>query len=101
MRALTGGRHPAPVRAFRAAALALILALTASGAAGGQEGYVTVQAGPDYGAGPLKRILLGTDYPFDMMEWDPIAHVASAETLDDTARAAIDGLTAKKLLGLP
>lgn len=46
------------------------------------------------------RILMGTDFPFDMMEADPIGHVASVATLDDTTRAAIDGRTAKTLLGL-
>ena len=46
------------------------------------------------------QILMGTDFPFDMMEADPIGHVASVDTLDDSARAAIDGGTAKKLLGL-
>lgn len=48
----------------------------------------------------LGRILLGTDYPFDMQEFDPIGHVASVDMLDDKARASIDGLTAKALLGL-
>jgi aminocarboxymuconate-semialdehyde decarboxylase len=46
------------------------------------------------------RILMGTDFPFDMMEADPIGHVASVDMLDDTSRAAIDGGTAKTLLGL-
>jgi aminocarboxymuconate-semialdehyde decarboxylase len=46
------------------------------------------------------RILMGTDFPFDMMEADPIGHVASVETFDDKTRAAIDGGTAKMLLGL-
>jgi aminocarboxymuconate-semialdehyde decarboxylase len=46
------------------------------------------------------RILLGTDYPFDMLEYDPIGHVAEVEALDDSTRAAIDGLNAKKLLGV-
>lgn len=50
-----------------------------------------------FGAG---RILLGTDYPFDMLEYDPIGHVADVEALDDGTRAAIDGLNAKKLLGV-
>jgi hypothetical protein len=27
----------------------------------------------------------GTDYPFDMLEYDPIGHVASVESLDSTA----------------
>jgi len=46
------------------------------------------------------RIVLGTDYPFDMLEYDPIGHVASVESLDNGARAAICGGNAKKLLGL-
>jgi aminocarboxymuconate-semialdehyde decarboxylase len=46
------------------------------------------------------QILMGTDFPFDMMEADPIGHVASVDMLDDSARAAIAGGTAKKLLGL-
>jgi aminocarboxymuconate-semialdehyde decarboxylase len=48
----------------------------------------------------IGRILMGTDFPFDMMEADPIGHVASVDMLDDTSRAAIDGGTAKALLGL-
>jgi aminocarboxymuconate-semialdehyde decarboxylase len=46
------------------------------------------------------RIVLGTDYPFDMLEYDPIGHVASVESLDDATRAAICGGNAKKLLKL-
>jgi aminocarboxymuconate-semialdehyde decarboxylase len=48
----------------------------------------------------VDRIMLGTDFPFDMLEADPIGHVASVEMLSDADRAAIDGGTAKKLLGL-
>jgi len=48
----------------------------------------------------IGRIMMGTDFPFDMMEADPIGHVASVEMLDGGARAAIAGGTAKKLLGL-
>jgi aminocarboxymuconate-semialdehyde decarboxylase len=48
----------------------------------------------------VDRVLLGTDYPFDMLEYDPVGHVAGVEALDDSARAAIDGLNAKKLLGV-
>src|SRR4029078_6706770 len=43
------------------------------------------------------RIVLGTDYPFDMLEYDPIGHVASVESLDSATRAAICGGNAKKL----
>ena len=45
------------------------------------------------------HILLGTDYPFDMAEMDPIGHVAGAG-LDATAVAAICGGNAARLLGL-
>jgi aminocarboxymuconate-semialdehyde decarboxylase len=49
-----------------------------------------------YGA---DHIIMGTDYPFDMADYDPIGHVASAG-LDDAAVAAIAGGNAKRLLGL-
>ena len=45
------------------------------------------------------HILLGTDYPFDMAEMDPIGHVAGAG-LDAGAVAAICGGNAARLLGL-
>jgi aminocarboxymuconate-semialdehyde decarboxylase len=48
----------------------------------------------------VDRILMGTDYPFDMMEYDPIGHINSVESFDDTTRAALAGGNAKKLLGL-
>jgi aminocarboxymuconate-semialdehyde decarboxylase len=46
------------------------------------------------------HIVMGTDYPFDMLEYDPIGHINSAAGLDDQARAAMCGGNAKKLLGL-
>jgi aminocarboxymuconate-semialdehyde decarboxylase len=46
------------------------------------------------------RVLMGTDYPFDMAEYDPIGHVASVESLDESAKGAIMGGNARKLLGL-
>ena len=45
------------------------------------------------------HVMLGTDYPFDMAEMDPIAHVVDAG-LDDAAVAAICGGNATRLLGL-
>jgi aminocarboxymuconate-semialdehyde decarboxylase len=51
----------------------------------------------DFGA---DHILMGTDYPFDMGEYDPIGHIAAAPALDAAARAAIAGGNAKRLLGL-
>jgi len=46
------------------------------------------------------KILMGTDYPFDMGEYDPIGHLASVEALDSSAIAAIAGGNARRLLGL-
>jgi len=46
------------------------------------------------------HLLMGTDYPFDMLEYDPIGHVASVASFDDTTRAAIAGGNARTLLGL-
>ena len=48
----------------------------------------------------VDRIVMGTDFPFDMLEADPIGHVASVEMRSDADRAAIDGGNAKKLLGI-
>jgi len=45
------------------------------------------------------HVVLGTDYPFDMADFDPIEHVASTG-FDAAATAAICGGNAKKLLGL-
>lgn len=46
------------------------------------------------------RLVMGTDYPFDMGEYDPIGHLASVGTLDDSTVAAIAGGNAKALLGM-
>jgi aminocarboxymuconate-semialdehyde decarboxylase len=46
------------------------------------------------------HVLMGTDYPFDMAEYDPIGHVAGVEGFDASTVAAIAGGNAKKLLGL-
>ncbi len=45
------------------------------------------------------RILMGTDYPFDMMESDPIGHVMSAG-FEEATVAKIVGGNARRLLGL-
>jgi aminocarboxymuconate-semialdehyde decarboxylase len=45
------------------------------------------------------HILMGTDYPFDMADYDPVGHVAEA-VLDATSVAAICGGNTKRLLGL-
>jgi aminocarboxymuconate-semialdehyde decarboxylase len=46
------------------------------------------------------HVVMGTDYPYDMGEYDPVGHVAGVAEFDDATRAAIVGGTAKKLLGL-
>jgi aminocarboxymuconate-semialdehyde decarboxylase len=49
-----------------------------------------------YGA---DRVVLGTDYPFDMADFDPIEHVVSTG-FDAGTTAAICGGNAKKILSL-
>ncbi len=46
------------------------------------------------------HVIMGTDYPFDMLEYDPIGHIASVETFDDATRAKLAGGNLKKLVGL-
>jgi aminocarboxymuconate-semialdehyde decarboxylase len=46
------------------------------------------------------HVLMGTDYPFDMMEYDPVGHIMDTPGLDDTTRAKLAGGNLKKLLGL-
>jgi aminocarboxymuconate-semialdehyde decarboxylase len=46
------------------------------------------------------HVLLGTDYPFDMAEADPVGHIASIAGISNTSCAAIAGENAKRLLGL-
>jgi aminocarboxymuconate-semialdehyde decarboxylase len=45
------------------------------------------------------RILMGTDYPYDMAESDPVGHLASAG-LDEATFAAIAGGNSRKLFGV-
>ncbi len=49
-----------------------------------------------FGAG---QIVMGTDYPFDMAESDPVGHLASAG-LDEATFAAIAGGNSRKLFGI-
>lgn len=50
-----------------------------------------------YGA---DHVLIGTDYPADMGEYDPIEHVYQANGLSESDREKICGLNALKLMGL-
>jgi aminocarboxymuconate-semialdehyde decarboxylase len=43
---------------------------------------------------------MGTDYPYDMAEPDPVGHVNSVQGLDDDGKAKIMGGNAAELLGL-
>jgi aminocarboxymuconate-semialdehyde decarboxylase len=47
----------------------------------------------------VDHVVLGTDYPYDMAEFDPIEHLVSSG-LDASAIGGIAGGNAKKLLGL-
>jgi len=55
--------------------------------------YLVEQYGADH-------ILMGTDYPADMGEVDPIGFVESAEGLDDSERRAMLGRNAARLLNI-
>ncbi|MCS6890703.1 MAG: amidohydrolase family protein [Rhodovarius sp.] len=46
------------------------------------------------------HVLMGTDYPFDMAEADPIGHIASVPGFDQATRAAIEGDNAARLFGI-
>lgn len=58
-----------------------------------QLGFLIQRYGTDH-------ILLGTDYPYDMGEVDPVGLVGKVPGLDDGGRAAICGGNAARLLGL-
>ena len=47
-----------------------------------------------------ERIVMGTDYPFDMAEYEPLEHIASVGSFDEATRAALAGGNAERLLGL-
>jgi aminocarboxymuconate-semialdehyde decarboxylase len=48
----------------------------------------------------IEQIVLGTDYPFDMGDYDIQALLGSTAILDDAGRTALLGGNAKQLLGL-
>lgn len=46
------------------------------------------------------QVLMGTDYPYDMGEYDPIGHISETPGLGPAAVSAIAGLNAVRLFGL-
>ncbi|MGB6535724.1 MAG: amidohydrolase family protein [Xanthobacteraceae bacterium] len=46
------------------------------------------------------HVLMGTDYPYDMAEFDPLGHLACVDDFDQSTVVAIAGGNAKRLLGL-
>lgn len=50
-----------------------------------------------YGA---DKIVMGTDYPYDMADYDPVQHVVGTEALSEAEVAKVAGETALKLLGI-
>jgi aminocarboxymuconate-semialdehyde decarboxylase len=46
----------------------------------------------------IDHVLMGTDYPYDMAEYEPLELLAVTASLDDSARAALAGGNANKLL---
>ena len=58
-----------------------------------QIGYLVAKYGADH-------VLLGTDYPYDMGETDPLGLIGRVEGLSDTDRGLIAGGNAARLLGL-
>src|SRR5215467_8343152 len=48
----------------------------------------------------IDHVLMGTDYPYDMAEYDPLGHLASTDGFDAATIAAIAGGNARKLLGI-
>ena len=48
----------------------------------------------------VERVVMGTDYAFDMAEYDPVAHVMGNDWLSDEQRSAVTGGNALRLLGM-
>ena len=47
-----------------------------------------------------EHVVMGTDYPYDMAEYDPLGHITSVDGFDPATIAALAGGNAKRLLGL-
>ena len=58
-----------------------------------QLAYLIEVFGPD-------RILMGTDYPFDMAEFNPVGHIAGVQGMDQGMLEQIAGGNARRVLGL-
>jgi len=58
-----------------------------------QLAYLIDVFGPD-------RIMMGTDYPFDMAEYNPVGHIAGVQGMDELTLAQIAGGNASRVLGL-
>jgi aminocarboxymuconate-semialdehyde decarboxylase len=58
-----------------------------------QLAYLIELFGPD-------RIMMGTDYPYDMAEYNPVGHIAGIDGMDETTLSQIAGGNAARLLGL-
>lgn len=58
-----------------------------------QLAYLIDVFGPD-------RIVMGTDYPFDMAEYNPVGHIAGVQGMDELTLAQIAGGNAIRVLGL-
>ena len=48
----------------------------------------------------VDRVMLGTDFPFDMGETDPLGLIGEVDGLDEDDREAISGGNATRLYGL-
>ena len=48
----------------------------------------------------VDHILMGTDYPYDMAEYDPLGHLNSVRSFGHATKAALAGGNAKRLMGL-
>lgn len=48
----------------------------------------------------VDHVMLGTDFPFDMSETDPLGLIGATEGLDEADRAAISGDNAARLYGI-
>ena len=46
------------------------------------------------------HVIMGTDYPYDMAEYDPVGHIAGVAGFDAATVAALAGGNAKQVLGL-